>query len=95
MVDGGFRRGADIVKALALGADMAFVGRAPLYGIAAGGEAGAARALELLREEVDRVLALLGCPDVAGLGTDFLWCPELAFVPAAQVRPAVHPVPFI
>ena len=89
MVDGGFRRGADIVKAHARGADMAFVGRAPLYGIAAGGEAGAARALELLREEVDRVLALLGCPDVAGVGADFLWCPELSFVPAPHVRPAV------
>ena len=59
-VDGGIRRGADIVKALALGADMAFVGRAALYGVAAGGEAGARRALQILRTEVDRVLALLG-----------------------------------
>jgi len=59
-VDGGIRRGADIVKALALGADMAFVGRAALYGVAAGGEAGARRALQILRTEIDRVLALLG-----------------------------------
>jgi isopentenyl diphosphate isomerase/L-lactate dehydrogenase-like FMN-dependent dehydrogenase len=67
MVDSGFRRGSDIVKALALGADMVFVGRAPLYGAAAGGEAGVARALELLKSEVDRVMALTGCRDVASI----------------------------
>lgn len=68
MVDSGFRRGTDIVKALALGADMVFVGRAALYGAAAGGEAGVRRALEVLQSEVDRVLALLGCNTVAELG---------------------------
>jgi (S)-mandelate dehydrogenase len=68
LVDGGFRRGADIVKALALGADMVFAGRAALYGAAAGGEAGARRALQILKSEVDRVLALLGCASTAGLG---------------------------
>lgn len=67
-VDGGVRRGADIVKALALGADMAFVGRAALYGVAAGGEAGARRALQILKTEVDRVLALLGCNSVDEIG---------------------------
>ena len=71
MVDSGFRRGADIVKGLALGADMVFVGRAPLYGIAAGGEAGATHAIEILRSEIDRVLALLGCPSVSQLGPDY------------------------
>ena len=68
LVDGGFRRGADVVKALALGADMAFVGRAALYGAAAGGEAGVQRALHILKTEIDRVLALLGCASSAELG---------------------------
>lgn len=72
MLDGGIRRGSDIVKAIALGADMAFAGRAPLYGIAAGGEAGALHAIGLLKSEVDRVLALLGCPTIAQLGPQFL-----------------------
>ena len=83
MVDSGFRRGSDIVKALALGADMAFVGRATLYGIAAGGEAGAAHAINILRTEVNRVLALLGCPSVRELSPDFLACPDLDLAPGA------------
>ena len=72
MVDSGFRRGSDIVKALALGADMAFVGRATLYGITAGGEAGAAHAIKILRTEIHRVMALLGCSSVAELSPDYL-----------------------
>jgi isopentenyl diphosphate isomerase/L-lactate dehydrogenase-like FMN-dependent dehydrogenase len=75
MVDSGFRRGSDIVKALALGADMVFVGRATLYGAAAGGEAGARRALEILASEVDRVMALIGCPRIEDLNIDFLDLP--------------------
>src|SRR4029077_242659 len=59
--DSGFRRGSDVVKALALGADAVLVGRSTLYGVAAGGQDGAARALEIYREEISRVLALLGC----------------------------------
>ena len=76
-VDSGIRRGSDIVKALALGADMVFVGRATLYGIAAGGEAGAQHAIGILRSEVDRVLGLLGCPSVRELSSDFLVYPGL------------------
>ena len=55
------------MKALALGAHAVLIGRATLYGIAAGGEAGATRAIELLREEIDRTLALLGCRNIAAL----------------------------
>lgn len=64
MLDSGVRRGSDIVKALALGADMVFVGRAALYGASAGGEAGVAHALEILKKEVDRVMALTGCSSI-------------------------------
>jgi L-lactate dehydrogenase (cytochrome)/(S)-mandelate dehydrogenase len=67
LVDSGFRRGSDVVKALALGAHAVLIGRATLYGVAAGGETGAARAIQLLREEIDRTLALLGCADIAAL----------------------------
>lgn len=70
IVDGGFRRGADVLKALALGASLVMVGRATLFGLAAGGEAGVARALAILREEIDRALALAGCRNVAALTRD-------------------------
>jgi isopentenyl diphosphate isomerase/L-lactate dehydrogenase-like FMN-dependent dehydrogenase len=60
-VDGGFRRGADVVKALALGARAAFVGRPVAAGLAVGGEAGVARVLELLRDEIQLALGLVGC----------------------------------
>jgi isopentenyl diphosphate isomerase/L-lactate dehydrogenase-like FMN-dependent dehydrogenase len=61
LVDGGIRRGTDVLKALALGACAVLVGRAPLYGLAAEGEQGVRRVLELLRDETGRALALLGC----------------------------------
>ena len=75
VLDGGARRGSDIVKALALGADMVFVGRATLYGAAVAGEAGAARAIEILKSEIDRVMALLGARSVAELVPDHLLMP--------------------
>jgi (S)-mandelate dehydrogenase len=68
LIDGGFRRGTDIVKALALGAEAVMLGRATLYGLGAGGEAGVARALEILTTETDRTLGLLGCNSVSELG---------------------------
>jgi isopentenyl diphosphate isomerase/L-lactate dehydrogenase-like FMN-dependent dehydrogenase len=68
IVDSGIRRGSDIVKAMALGAKAVLAGRATLYGTAAGGQAGAARALELLHYEMDNAMAMLGCPTVADIG---------------------------
>lgn len=68
VVDGGFRRGADVLKAIALGADAVMVGRAVLYGLAAGGEPGVAHALNLLRNEMQRAMILLGCHSLDELG---------------------------
>jgi isopentenyl diphosphate isomerase/L-lactate dehydrogenase-like FMN-dependent dehydrogenase len=75
MVDGGFTRGADVLKAIAMGASAVFVGRATLYGLAAGGEPGVARALAIFREEIDRAQALIGCPILADLNRDLLVMP--------------------
>jgi isopentenyl diphosphate isomerase/L-lactate dehydrogenase-like FMN-dependent dehydrogenase len=68
LVDGGIRRGVDIAIALALGADAVLVGRPALWGLAVGGEAGARRVLELLRDELELTLALCGCASPAALG---------------------------
>ena len=67
LMDGGIRRGSDIVKALALGAKGCLVGRAGLYGLACGGQAGVARAIDILKTEIDVTLALLGHPDITAL----------------------------
>ncbi len=72
MFDSGIRRGSDIAVAMSLGARMCFVGRAAGYGLAAHGQAGARRALDILRTELDLVLGQMGCPDVRDLGTSFL-----------------------
>jgi len=72
LVDGGVRRGGDIAKAVALGAEGVLLGRSLVYGLAAGGAEGAARALEILRDEFDRTLALLGCRTPADLGPDLI-----------------------
>jgi (S)-mandelate dehydrogenase len=71
-VDSGFRRGTDVIKALALGADAVMVGAATLYGLAAGGEAGARHALDILSGEIDRVLGQLGCNSLEELGPHLL-----------------------
>jgi (S)-mandelate dehydrogenase len=72
LVDGGVRRGSDIAKAVALGAEGVLLGRAPVYGLAAGGEAGVAHALAILADELDRTLALTGCTSVSGLCQDMV-----------------------
>ncbi len=72
IVDGGVRRGTDVLKALALGADAALVGRATLYGLAAAGQNGVTRAIDIFREEIDRDLGLLGARSVKDLGPGFV-----------------------
>lgn len=72
MIDGGFKRGADILKAVAMGASAVMIGRATVFGLAAGGEAGASRALTILREEFSRALAMSGRRNVAELNRDIL-----------------------
>jgi (S)-mandelate dehydrogenase len=72
IVDSGFRRGSDVVKAIALGADAVMIGRPTLYGLAAGGEAGVLHALSILTTEIDRVLGQLGCRFLAEINPDVL-----------------------
>jgi len=72
LMDGGIRRGGDIVKALCLGARAVLVGRAYAYGLAAAGEAGVTRALEILRDDVERTLRLLGCASASQLNPSYV-----------------------
>ncbi|KAA6204790.1 MAG: mandelate dehydrogenase [Candidatus Tokpelaia sp.] len=72
LIDSGFRRGSDIVKALALGADAVLIGHAVLYGLAARGRAGAADVLQILCREIDNILAQIGCTSIADLSPDYL-----------------------
>jgi (S)-mandelate dehydrogenase len=72
LIDSGIRRGTDIVKALALGANAVLVGRPMLYAVAADGEAGVDGAITLLTQEIDRTLAQLGCRSLAELGPHLL-----------------------
>ena len=67
LLDGGVRRGTDVIKALALGARAVLVGRPVLWGLATGGREGVAAALAILRRELDLAMALCGCPDVASI----------------------------
>ncbi|TMI83576.1 MAG: alpha-hydroxy-acid oxidizing protein [Bacillati bacterium ANGP1] len=75
LIDGGIRRGADVVKAICLGARAVLVGRAYAYGLGAAGEAGVARALEILRTDLVRTLKLLGCGSVAALDRSYVDVP--------------------
>ncbi|WPH04326.1 Hypothetical protein R9X50_00721500 [Acrodontium crateriforme] len=71
-LDGGIRRGTDVVKALCLGATAVGIGRAPLYGLAAGGKEGVAHLLDILVKEVETAMRLLGCESVDELGPQFV-----------------------
>ena len=77
IVDSGFRRGSDVVKALALGADAVMLGRGPLHGAAVAGEAGGLRALNIYREEIDRVMALIGTSSIAEITREHVIMPEM------------------
>jgi isopentenyl diphosphate isomerase/L-lactate dehydrogenase-like FMN-dependent dehydrogenase len=71
-VDGGIRRGSDVVKAIALGAQACWIGRPYVWGLTVGGAAGVAQVIEILRSEIDRTLALLGCAKLSDLDRSFL-----------------------
>jgi isopentenyl diphosphate isomerase/L-lactate dehydrogenase-like FMN-dependent dehydrogenase len=75
-MDSGIRRGSDIVKAICLGARAVLCGRAYVYGLAAGGEAGVTRALDILRADLERCLKLLGCPSIRDLNKSYVRVPH-------------------
>jgi isopentenyl diphosphate isomerase/L-lactate dehydrogenase-like FMN-dependent dehydrogenase len=75
LVDGGFRRGEDVIKAIALGARAAMIGRAWAYGLAAAGEPGVDRVLKLIRDDIDRTMRLLGCASLAEVNRGCLQVP--------------------
>ncbi|KRB83013.1 hypothetical protein ASE00_13575 [Sphingomonas sp. Root710] len=87
-IDGGFYTGEDIVKAVAMGADMVFLGRGPLYGLAAGGKAGVDRAMEIYRTDVARTMLQLGCRTIEDLrGRDIVVMPRAASA-SSRLSPA-------
>ena len=73
LVDGGIRRGADVVKGLALGAAACLIGRPHLWGLAMAGEAGVAHVLDIYRREIDRTLGLCGIDRIADIGPDLIF----------------------
>ena len=75
LMDGGVRRGSDVVKALCLGARAVLVGRAYAYGLGAAGGPGVARAIEILQTDLVRTLKLLGCPSISELDRSYVDVP--------------------
>jgi L-lactate dehydrogenase (cytochrome) len=88
LLDGGIRRGSDVVKALCLGARAVLAGRAYAYGLGAAGEAGVTRAIDILRSDIVRTLKLLGCASTADLDGSFIE-PPAAWL--ARTSPARDP----
>lgn len=82
MLDSGFRRGSDVVKAIAMGAKTALFGRPAAYAVAAGGEAGARHLIAMFQDEIDRVQGFLGVRTLDELGPDYLWFDGLAASPS-------------
>jgi L-lactate dehydrogenase (cytochrome) len=76
LLDGGIRSGADVATALAVGARAVLIGRAYAYGLAAGGKAGVAATIQILRSGLERTLRLLGCPSIHELSDEFYSLPD-------------------
>ena len=91
LMDGGIRRGSDIVKALCLGARAVLVGRAYAYGLAAAGHEGTARAIHILRDDLIRTLKLLGCPSVSALDRSYIDARALEGPSMPSVSPGWQP----
>ena len=89
ILDSGIRRGSDVVIARCLGADSAIFGRPTLYGVTVAGQAGAARALQLIRQEIDMVRKQIGCASFEQLNSSYLWP-----APGAPVLGDTHPNKF-
>jgi (S)-mandelate dehydrogenase len=94
MLDSGIRRASDIITALCVGAKFTFLGRAGLYGVSAGGLAGARRVIDILRTELDLNMGQMGCPTIADFGPECLWTErDLAPVvarPQTRIRSAAR-----
>lgn len=86
MMDGGVRRGSDIVIAKALGADFVFAGRPAIYGVAAFGLPGARKTIDILRNEIEITLKQIGCPNLNRLGPDLLLHGGKASAPAQEAE---------
>ena len=86
LLDGGIRRGSDIVKALCLGARAVLIGRAYAYGLAAAGDAGVQRAVDILRADTIRTMKLLGVTSLAELNRSYVDAPAEWFASGASVR---------
>jgi L-lactate dehydrogenase (cytochrome) len=93
-MDGGIRRGGDIVKALCLGARAVLVGRAYAWALGAAGGPGVDRAIEILRTDVVRTMRLLGCPSIAELDRSYVDAPSEWFADRyAGSEPRTRPTP--
>jgi (S)-mandelate dehydrogenase len=73
MLDGGIRRGSDVVTALASGAKFIFMGRPMLYGAVAGGDKGASKAVAIVEDEMNKIMSQVGCRNIADIGPDLIW----------------------